>query len=398
MKDPIILIPGIQGTKLHNVNERNFDVLWSGIKKFFSNIHDLKLQKDGVSDVGAERLIERADVEDIAYSEIINYLRSKGYRVFIFGYDWRKSNVVSAKKLAELIKHLTNALNTSSFNFVTHSMGGLVLQAYIKSLSIVDRKKIIHKAIFTVPPFLGSVEASFNLTIGKSRLFNTSDDFRKAGRTFPSIYELLPVYDGAYGFKNITTAQNFDKYRFKTFWQQVEKLSPERKDTLRKHRLITKRLSELGKVRDQNDFIFDFNQCDDDFTSRLLVIAGADADTRYKIHVAEKGEHGIDHYKYFFDYKKYKPKKEKGGDGDGTVPLKSAIAFKDCITTLKVEQNSLETWADSRFLMADWHAFILNNGRVQNILKRFLKISETDLKSKRDTWYLSLGDKGTRRV
>ena len=48
MKQPIILIPGIQGTKLQNVNERDFHVLWSGIKKFFSNIHNLKLQKDAV--------------------------------------------------------------------------------------------------------------------------------------------------------------------------------------------------------------------------------------------------------------------------------------------------------------------------------------------------------------
>jgi hypothetical protein len=392
MKQPIILIPGIQGTKLHNVNERNFDVLWSGIKKFFSNIHELKLQKDGVSDVGAERLVERADVEDIAYSEIINYLRSKGYRVFIFGYDWRKSNTVSAKKLAELIKHLTNALNTSSFNFLTHSMGGLVLQAYIKSLSVDDRKKIINKAVFTVPPFLGSVEASFNLTIGKSRLFNTSDDFRKAGRTFPSIYELLPVYDGAYKFENNQTAQNFNKYDFTTFWQQVNQLLPHRTDTLKKHRLITQRLKELGEVRDQNDFIFDFSKCDEELRSRLLVIAGTNADTRYKIYVKDR----VDHYKNFFDYEKYEPKKERGGDGDGTVPLKSAIAFKDSITTLTVEKRALESWADSRFLMADWHAFMLNNGRVQNIIKRFLKADMHTLE--KDTWYLSLGDKRTKRV
>ena len=67
-------------------------------------------------------------------------------------------------------------------------MGGLVLSTYIKSLNIAERNKIINKAIFTVPPFLGSIEASFNLTIGKSRLFNSSDDFRKVSRTFPSIY------------------------------------------------------------------------------------------------------------------------------------------------------------------------------------------------------------------
>jgi len=370
MKQPIILIPGIQGTKLQNINDRNFNVMWSGIKKFFSNIHDLKLQKDGLSDIGAERLVERADVEDIAYSEIINYLRAKGYNVYIFGYDWRKSNTVSAQKLGELIKKLTNKLNTSKFNFLTHSMGGLVLSAYIKSLSVADRNKIINKAIFTVPPFLGSIEASFNLTIGKSRLFNTSDDFRKVSRTFPSIYELLPVYKGAYEFENNDTARNFNKYDFSTYWQQVSQLLPNRLDTLQKHRLISHRLAELGKVRDQNDFIFE-----------LLVIAGTKAKTKSKIFVRNR----VAHIKNFFDYEHFRESK----DGDGTVPLQSAIAFKDSVTTLKVKQKKLETWADSRFLMADWHAFMLNNGRVQNIIKRFLKADENEL---RGDWFLSIDD------
>ena len=31
--------------------------------------------------------------------------------------------------------------------------------------------KIINKVIFTTPPFLGSIEATYNLIIGKSKLF-----------------------------------------------------------------------------------------------------------------------------------------------------------------------------------------------------------------------------------
>ncbi len=188
-KKPIILIPGIQGTKLFNVNEKDFTTVWSGVKKFFSNIHVLKLQKNGISDIGAETIVERADVENLAYSEIINYLKSKGYRVFIFGYDWRKSNIESAKDLNLYIDKLRDKLNISSFNFLTHSMGALVLSSYFKMLSESDRDKVVNHAIFTVPPFLGSIEASFNLVVGKSRLFNSSDDFRKIARTFPAVYE-----------------------------------------------------------------------------------------------------------------------------------------------------------------------------------------------------------------
>ncbi len=379
-KKPIILIPGIQGTKLFNVNEKDFTTVWSGVKKFFSNIHMLRLQKNGISDIGAETIIERADVENLAYSEIINYLKAKGYRVFIFGYDWRKSNIESAKDLHVYINKLRDKLNISSFNFLTHSMGALVLSSYFKMLSESDRDKVVNHAIFTVPPFLGSIEASFNLVVGKSRLFNSSDDFRKIARTFPAVYELLPVYKDAYSFEDATTKKNFNPYDFSTYWQQVKTVDPDRKDTIAKHRLISDRLKHLGTVRDQNNFIFDFNQCSAGFRKKLIVLCGGNSETKHKIHIQKKEAH----LKNFFNYEKHNPLK----NADGTVPNQSAIAFKDAILTLKINQRGIETWVDSRFIGADWHAFFLNNGRVQNVIKRFLN-DQTDRKN----WYDSAGGK-----
>ncbi|MEL6811508.1 MAG: hypothetical protein AAFP76_09255 [Bacteroidota bacterium] len=379
-KKPIIIIPGIQGTKLFNVNEKDFTTVWSGIKKFFSNIHMLRLQKNGISDIGAETIIERADVENLAYSEIINYLKSKGYRVFIFGYDWRKSNMETAKELKLYLERLTDKLNTSSFNFLTHSMGALVLSSYLKIISEEQRNKVLHRAIFAVPPFLGSVEASFNLVVGKSRLFNSSDDFRKIARTFPSVYELLPVYEGAYEFEDPAAHAHFNPFDFDTCWQQVKDLDPKRKDTHKKHKLISYRLQKLKEVRNENKFIFDFAQCSPEFRKRLIVIAGGNARTKDKIFVRK--EEG--HLKNFFDYEKFDEPK----NADGTVPHASASAFKDVILTLRVNQRALETWADSRFIGADWHAFFLNNGRVQNVIKRFLSDA-----TQRENWYDSAGGK-----
>jgi len=259
-------------------------------------------------------------------------------------------------------------------------MGALVLSAFIKKMTSSERLKVINKAIFTVPPFLGSVEPSFNLTMGKSRLFNSSDDFRKVARTFPSVYELLPVYKDAYEFENDETAQNFDKYDFSTFWQQVADLDPEREDTLKKHRLMKHRFRELGKIRDENDLICDFKNLDNSLLERFIVLAGTNVATKQRIYV----RHRLDHIKNFFDYEHFKETKK----GDGTVPLVSAEVFKKCILTLKVKQRALETWADSRFIMWDWHAFFLNNGRVQNIIKRFLADSNMDKKE----WYHSIND------
>ena len=378
-KRSIILIPGIQGTKLANVNDKDFRTIWSGIKKYFSNIHRLKLQFDGVSDKGAETIIERADVENIAYSEIINYLRSLGYNVFIFGYDWRKSNVESAKELAEFIAKVKRKLNEPEINFLTHSMGGLVLSAYLKQLDPTTRNTIVNKIIFTVSPFLGSVEASFNLTIGKSKLFNSSDDFRKIARTFPGIYELLPVYKDAYDFEDTRTAKSYDPFDFDTYWQQVKTV--DREYTEQKHRLMSKRLKDTGTVRSQNKFVFDLSQCDDVFKKKVLIMVGGGEKTKDQIYVEkERGD-----MKNYFNYEKH----EEVKDGDGTVPDQSATAFKDSILTLKLYTTFLEKRADSRVIMSDWHAFYLNNGRVQNIIKRFF-----DPKSSlQGDWFESRGGK-----
>lgn len=390
-KKPIILIPGIQGTKLFNTNEKDFNIVWSGIKKNFSNIQKLALQKDGKSDKEIEIVIERADVENLAYSEIINYLRSLGFRVFIFGYDWRKSNLESGKKLLSYVEKLKDKLNVDSFNFITHSMGALVLSSYFKLLTENGIKEIVNKVIFTVPPFLGSVEATFNLVIGKSRLFNSSDDFRKIARTFPSIYELLPVYNGAYKFNDTSRQGSLDYYDYSTYWQQIP--NPDRKDTRKKQKLMSDRLKSLGNVRNQNNFIYDFsNLNDEDLVNRFIVIVGTGEKTQTSIGI----KNNWNHYINLFDFDNEKK------DGDGTVPFESAIAFKDKLFTLSVKSRSVETWANSFFIMKDWHAFFLNNGRVQNIITRFINPKNDDLNSivnmNNLEWYKSISDNNIKVV
>tara|TARA_R110001632_G_scaffold66962_4_gene157533 strand:- start:2005 stop:3195 length:1191 start_codon:yes stop_codon:yes gene_type:complete len=386
-KRPIILIPGIQGTKLFNTNEKDFQVIWSGVKKNFSNITKLALQKDGTCDAEIEMVVERADVENLAYSEIVNYLRSLGYRVYIFGYDWRKSNKETAEMLEVYVDKLKNKLNVNSFNFLTHSMGCLVLSSYFKKLG--NEKKIndiVNKVIFTVPPFLGSVESTFNLVAGKSRLFNSSDDFRKIARTFPSIYELLPVYEGAYTFKNTARQDQFDYSHFDSYWQHVPNAT--RKDTLAKQALIRHRLSEMGAMRSQNDFIFNFHTIQsDELKKKLLVVVGTGENTRVNVVIKDK----VDHVVNFFDFDH--PHSE--GDGDGTVPHASGTAFKDTLFTLKVKSRKIETWADGRFIMTDWHAFFLNNGRVQNVITRFFKPRSVEKinSMNENEWYHSIGSK-----
>lgn len=370
-KKPIILIPGIQGTKLSNINENDFKTIWSGIKKYFSNIHDLKLHRNGLSDFGAENIIERADIENMAYSEIINYLRSIGYRVYIFGYDWRKSNEISAKELDVFVRKIQLKLKENKINFLTHSMGALVFSAYFKSLE--EREKTINKVVFTVPPFLGSMEATFNLIVGRSKLFNSSDDFRKVGRTFPGLYELLPVYDEAYRFLT-KSPHSIDYYDFNSYWQQQVNPSGAKRH---EYDLIEDRLSCLKEVRDQNNFIFNFKKLDAQFLERFIVMIGGGEKTMTNIKITKNEK-----YKFVFDF----DNSSVDDGGDGTVPYQSSTAFQNCITTFRLDTNWIEKRIDSKLIMSDWHSFFLNNGRVQNVIKRFF---DPNLQ-RNENWYQSV--------
>lgn len=381
-RKPIILIPGIQGTKLFDTNQKDFKTVWSGVKKFFSDIHQLALKDNGVSDKFLDAVIERADVEDLAYSELINYLKAEGYRVYIFGYDWRRSNAESAIALSDFVNRIKRRFgNINSFNFITHSMGGLVFSAYMKMLDAEQREEVVEHAVMTVPPFLGSMESAMSLTMGSSMLFNSSDDFRKVARTFPAIYELLPVYQDAYQFESSAAKSKFSPYKFDSYWQQVK--NADRSDTIDKHQLITRRLKELGEIRDDNNFIFDFSTTPKALRDKLVVISGSGSETRQQSKIKENHKH----YKFFIEFEQ-KPTDKRG---DGTVPSVSANCFKDSIVTIEVAKSGFEAWMDSRFLGADHHAFFLNNGRVQNVITRFLK-GNTD----RDDWFESASDGVTK--
>ena len=252
-KNPIILVPGIQGTKLANINKKDFDTIWSGVRKFYDNIHDLALHIDGTTDLKNEIIVERMDVEDLAYSEIINYLRAQGYPVYIFGYDWRKSNLETAEKLLEVSLMIKKKHRGYRINYLTHSMGCLVVSGLYKITSKTRINYLVDRVIFTVPPFLGSCEAVFNLIIGRSRLFNSSDDFRFIARSFPAIFELCPVYEDAMAYD--APNMPFDIYNY-AHWQQNPASGSY--DTIKQQ--YTERLKNLKEARRKNFISLGFTE------------------------------------------------------------------------------------------------------------------------------------------
>ena len=154
-RSPVILIPGFTGTNLANVNGIKFNTIYSAVKTQFNFdlMDSLRLRHDGFHDEVPEVIIQRADLEDLAYREIAAILKRDGYPVYIFGYDWRKSARVSGLQLKEFVNAIKVKLEVDNFNFLTHSMGGIVFECFLNELR--GDYSSINRAVITACPFRG---------------------------------------------------------------------------------------------------------------------------------------------------------------------------------------------------------------------------------------------------
>lgn len=357
METPIILVPGIKGTTLVNINTLNFDTIYSGVQSVYETIADLELREDALFETSPRAIIERGDVEDLAYREIVSQLsRKTPCPVYIFGYDWRKSCHVNGRKLKRFVEYLKAKLGAEQFHFVTHSMGGVVFGCFLKELR--GQYALVNKAVLTVCPFLGSIHALISLIVGeggiKFPLFNSNDEFRKIARTFPSVYELIPMYQDAVVCES---KQPFDLYNRKQWQSNIADDS-----------MFQRRLQELREFRNPaNPAAMDLRQLPEDVRQRMLIVAGRNERTKVQVTVNDQTSHN--RVTNFFDFDNNSDDGEASyGDGDGTVPFQSAIAYKGDIVTLAVRSK----WTDGAT-----HGFFLNDGRVQTIIKRFLN-AETE--------------------
>lgn len=144
------------------------------------------LWKQGGYSILARKLVQGMDL-----------VRDENY--FEFPYDWRRSNKVSARKLAAAVPAWLSAWRQKSGNaeakvvFIVHSMGGLVARYYIECL---NGWKTTRTLISFGTPYRGSGNAlgflcnGFAWNVGPLKAF----DGTKAIRSFDSVYQLLPTY------------------------------------------------------------------------------------------------------------------------------------------------------------------------------------------------------------
>ena len=111
-----------------------------------------------------------------------------------FPYDWRLDNRISAQRLADVVEPALAAwrryadIPDAQVIFIAHSMGGLVARYY---LEVLQGWPTCRALITFGTPFRGAPQALEYLANGYKRLHL---DLSAAMRSFPSVYQLLPIY------------------------------------------------------------------------------------------------------------------------------------------------------------------------------------------------------------
>ena len=222
MRDMIVLLPGIMGSVLQKDGRDLFalsaSALWGAISTFGSALQQIKVQGDDYTrdDLGdgirAVRLMPDAHLipgffKIDGYGAITRFItqnfkvtrgsledKQKPANFFEFPYDWRRDNRFAARKLAEFVDERLRQWREHSgaqdarVILIAHSMGGLVSRYY---LEVLEGWKNCRALITFGTPFRGSPNALNFLSNGyKNRFIDLTD----ALRSFPSAYQLLPVY------------------------------------------------------------------------------------------------------------------------------------------------------------------------------------------------------------
>jgi len=113
--------------------------------------------------------------------------RAKNPNLFVFAYDWRKSNVKNAEALKDYIGCVQRLYTPDTkVNILTHSMGGLVARRYI-----LDNPQThsVDKHITIAAPWLGAPKAIYTLETGMLTLIALKSGTRHSNLSASSFRE-----------------------------------------------------------------------------------------------------------------------------------------------------------------------------------------------------------------
>jgi pSer/pThr/pTyr-binding forkhead associated (FHA) protein len=190
----VIFVPGIMGSELWLGNER----VWPNVKTILTNPElytypsEVPLEPRGIVD---ELVIVPNFIKVDQYNRLGDYFIDelefrRGVDFFEFAYDWRQDVRISAAQLGELVENLNTG---QPVIVIGHSLGTLVARYYIECLG-GDRH--VERTILMGGPHKGVVKALVSVLVAPQLVpFGIMGErLREVLMTFPSAYQILPVY------------------------------------------------------------------------------------------------------------------------------------------------------------------------------------------------------------
>ncbi len=216
MRDVVVVMPGITGSVLRKDGRDLWAIsgkaIWRALTSLGRSLDDLVLTDpdadDGVRATGLiadthlvpglvkidgyTRMVELVtDHFDVAAGTIDDPRPANFYE---FPYDWRRDNRASAAALKSLLDDRLprwrehSGAADAQVVLMAHSMGGLVCRYY---LEVLEGWRTCRALVTFGTPHRGSVDALHFLANGFKKRFL---DLTEVIRSFPSGYQLLPIY------------------------------------------------------------------------------------------------------------------------------------------------------------------------------------------------------------
>jgi pimeloyl-ACP methyl ester carboxylesterase len=339
---PLVFVPGILGSQLY---DHNAPIWGADVVDSLTNLGRLKLvgaPQDAAKQSGLSScLLQQYHTfskywSTNVYKKFVSYLQdrlgySEGKNLFIFCYDWRRSNFDSGRSLADFINNNV-VLSSGRFDIIAHSMGGLVTRVAMQNYPDVSGR--VDNLIELGVPHRGSINILAPLVDGwgwlPRKLAGGLEAIREVGFSFQSLYELLPYYVNCCGagydppHTPHLDFHNFDDWRNHLRWlYPTNQDLPSFEDQVVKPALL--RAAALKKVME--------SRLPDNI--RLHVVAGRWRRTRETVYLL------ADQPKILYNV--------TDGLGDGTVHLESAKASSTDAPYISAAEH--QTLYDDRYVL-----------------------------------------------
>ncbi len=197
LRDAVIVLPGIMGSTL----AANGRTIW---------VDALRLARGGLADLVDDSAVEVTAVGlSRSYVPLITTL-SRHWDVHVFPFDWRADIFESAHRLDALVERVRTDHPNRGINFVAHSMGGLVVRAFVAGhrqrwdelagISDAASGRLVmlgtpNRGSYSIPMTLLGCDLAVRGLAAIDRK-NSQDEVGAIVAGFAGLYQMLPFGDG----------------------------------------------------------------------------------------------------------------------------------------------------------------------------------------------------------